>query len=843
MRRFLTYVLCSVLLGFSISMPAQNLPALQKDGTITTGALSNGISFYLVTNSTMKGVADFALVRKGMTDSLAARSELSSLPHFNKTVPYKFLSRKGIGCRPDGYISYVEDATLFRFDDVPMFDVAASDTTLLMLFDIIAAKPCPHAVVISGDINPAAIIEKMKVFSLMVPSRTTSYQPKAYSWTPAEETDYSFVPSPVASVEVDFRSPRTPADQMNTIQPFISKLFSLELADLVKYRLRESLVSRDIPVRSISVRNIGSGESSGDEHFVVKVEMAEDQLIPATMALSSTLAELGTKPIGKDEYRSYRERVLKSLAKSPTNEEMVLQCVSNYLFGGDLTTSPTKVKYFTSKNMSVESEAALFNNYTSALLGDTDDATVRWPGSSDEYDEWTYQMVFKSTWNVVAMLDKPTYYWTVSARDTSTFGADKGKTKLKNIAAEPMSGGDMWTFANGMRVIYKKMATGGKFCYSMMIKGGFSTVRDLPWGEGAFFSDMMGLHRIAGLSPGSFEKVLRANGIDFQTKVSASDMRICGSAPSNHYALVVKALLSVANERKMDLSGFEAYRKMEISMMDRSPLDSLMYPENNYTEVKAPAGLAPTTLSDAEAYFSKEFLRCSDGVIVFVGDLPVETVQKYLAKTIGGFRISKSVTPRSVASLNLRAGTTTFTGNGDTPGVSIGIAGAYPFSTENSMAFKSACLSLARRLSGEMAQLGYHVRMDNRFFTFPREVADVRLTLTPVPESGLPEGVEVGTEPEKVLIAARKTIDEVLSGPISGPELASCKALLANDYSISLADPANYADAILMRYSSGKDVLTSYNEKINGISADKIKEVFSALAGGMRVEYVVKPNE
>ena len=192
---------------------------------------------------------------------------------------------------------------------------------------------------------------------------------------------------------------------------------------------------------------------------------------------------------------------------------------------------------------------------------------------------------------------------------------------------------------------------------------------------------MMGLHRIAGLSPGSFEKVLRANGIDFQTKVSASDMRICGSAPSNHYALVVKALLSVANERKMDLSGFEAYRKMEISMMDCSPLDSLMYPENNYTEVKAPAGLAPTTLSDAEAYFSKEFLRCSDGVIVFVGELPVETVQKYLAKTIGGFRISKSVTPRSVASLNLRAGTTTFTGNGDTPSVSIGIAGAYPFST------------------------------------------------------------------------------------------------------------------------------------------------------------------
>ena len=149
MRSSILYILiCSVLLGISISVPAQNLPALQKDGTITVGELANGISYYLVTNASMKGVADFALVRKGMSDTLSARSDISSLPHFNKTNPFNFLSRKGIGCRPEGYISYIDDATLFRFDDVPMFDAAAADTTLLMLFDIIASQPKRHAVII-----------------------------------------------------------------------------------------------------------------------------------------------------------------------------------------------------------------------------------------------------------------------------------------------------------------------------------------------------------------------------------------------------------------------------------------------------------------------------------------------------------------------------------------------------------------------------------------------------------------------------------------------------------------------------------------------------------------------
>ena len=58
-----------------------------------------------------------------------------------------------------------------------------------------------------------------------------------------------------------------------------------------------------------------------------------------------------------------------------------------------------------------------------------------------------------------------------------------------------------------------------------------------------------------------------------------------------------------------------------------------------------------------------------------------------------------------------------------------------------------------------------------------------------------------------------------------------------------MADPGNYADAILMRYSAGKDVLTGYADKIKAVSADKVKEIFGSLSEGMRIEYVVKPQE
>ena len=844
MRSLFKSFFCSVLLGISISMPAQNLPALQKDASITQGELANGISYYLVANPSLKGVADFALVRKGMCDTLAAREELVSLPHFNKTVPYKFLSRKGIGCRPDGYISFRDDVTIFRFDDVPMFDAAAADTTLLMLFDIIASQSCKHAVIVSGDIKPADIMEKMNVFALMVPSRTPSYTAPEYSWTPSDATTWSFTASDRPSIEVDFRSPRTPADQMNTILPFISELFSRELSEIVNSRLRESFLSRRIPVNGIDIKYVGSAAGPGDEHFIVGVDMPEDQIIQASMALASTLAGLGTGGVGLDEYKAARESVLNQLSKAQSNDDLVRKCISEYLYGADLASNATKAKYFLSRNMSIEAEQKLFNGYVTALLEDTENASVRWKGSLEDYDEWIYQMMFKSTWNGISMLEKPSYSWNVSSKDTLGFWGDRNKSKLKTTAVEPVSGGEMWTFANGMRVIYKKMATGGRFTYAMMIKGGLSSVRDLSKGEGAFFSDMLEMHYLAGVSGTDFLKVLKANGIDMKFNVNTTDLRICGSAPSGKYPLVAKALLSVANYRKPNADAFDAYRNLELSMLKPAVLDSLMYPGYNYSEVKTPSGLSPNTLKDAESYFSREFLRCNDGVIVIVGDFNSEELQKYLAKCMGGFRVSRNVAVRQPLSYKMRKGVSTYTVDGDPAGITIGMAAAQPFTTESYMAFRTAALALKRRLCGVMAEQGYCVGMSQKFATVPQEAVELVITLNPVPEEGLPAGVKGGSgQVGDVLLTARKVIDEVFSNPVNSAELGACKSLLANEYSTQVADPANYADAILMRYSGGKDVLTSYNDRINAVTAEKVKEIFGALSEGMRIEYVVKPQE
>ncbi len=832
-----------MLLVFSISMPAQDLPALQRDPSITTGSLPNGISYYLVTDSAMKGVADFALVRRGMTDTLAARRELSELPHFTKVKPYEYLSSKGIGLRKEGYISYEGDATIFRFEDVPVFDKGVSDTTLLMLFDLIAVQPRQHAVIVVGDIKTSEIIERMNVFSLMVLSRNPDYARPEYKWVPGSSTEYSFTGSGESSLTVDFRSPRTPPEQMNTIQPFISELFLRELKEVVYSRLYESLISRNIPASRLSVKYTGSADSPCDEHFTVMVETSGNQVLPATMAVSSTLSEIASKGIGPDEYRTAREAVLGELSKPQDKDGLVRRCISSYLYGADLSSPSSKAGFFSSRNMSPDAELSLFNNYSKALLGAVENAFVSWSGNPEDYDEWLYDLAFKTTWNGVSMLAKPTYRWKVSAADTSGFYSDRNKLKIKNTATEPVSGGQMFTFSNGIRVIYKQMATGGRFSYSLMLKGGLSSVKDLPYGEGAFFSDVLPLYDVAGLSGRDFDKVLKANGVEMKCKVSVSDMRLYGTAPSNRLSLVLKSLLSVANSRKMNERAFESYRKMESAGLEKACLDSLMYPGYNYAEVKTPSGLTAGILKNADAFFSNQFIRVNDGVLVLVGDLPAESMQKILVRYLGGFRVSRSSLPRQIVPYKMRTGVMTYTMKGSPVGISIGMAGAIPFTTENYMAFRIAGMALKRRITGAMARQGYSVELSDRFSIYPQEAVEMIFNLSPVSDEGLPESVsDASGHPMRALTDARRAVEEVLSEPMSTAELNACKSLITNEWSTFLSDPSNYMDVILLLFSVGKDVLTDYTKRIGSVSADKVKEIFGALSEGMRIEYVVKPQ-
>ena len=122
---------------------------MPADQAVTAGVLPNGLSYYIVSNTYEKGLADFALIQKTGTlsvpDSLTvdsdavkvARQALTSLPRLKNDSPQDFFIRHGAVPGRNGYVSVSEDATVFRFPGVRLSDhKAVLDSALVVLLDI-----------------------------------------------------------------------------------------------------------------------------------------------------------------------------------------------------------------------------------------------------------------------------------------------------------------------------------------------------------------------------------------------------------------------------------------------------------------------------------------------------------------------------------------------------------------------------------------------------------------------------------------------------------------------------------------------------------------------------------
>ena len=139
-KTVLHFATLSVLLAASFALSAQELPTFGQEAGISSGHFANGLSYYIVPNTTSKGYANFALVQKGADNQDDARAALG----------YSFLASKGVGYTRNGYITYEASSAVYSFEDVPTFQSVALDSTIVLLFDIVSKYKGEQAIIACG---------------------------------------------------------------------------------------------------------------------------------------------------------------------------------------------------------------------------------------------------------------------------------------------------------------------------------------------------------------------------------------------------------------------------------------------------------------------------------------------------------------------------------------------------------------------------------------------------------------------------------------------------------------------------------------------------------------------
>lgn len=869
MKNLRKYTLACLLTALlPITVPSAELPTLPTSKNISSGTLANGINYYIVSNPTYKGMADIALVQKagsgdespdlrGMA-TVNARGSLADLPHFmDKTTPFTYLKGKALHPRKQGFVDVTSDASVYRFENLVLARKdEIVDSTLLLVFDIIgrdAGKmganyaPENQAVIISGDINESEVRGKMDMLSMFVARRQRVHKASEYHWQESEGPEIRNVQTWNRNViSAEYRYPRTAEGDMATVLPLVTSRYASELGILLRKRLTVALAKAKVPYSSIDFSYQSSADRNGDELFRVSIATSQDFLGKAAGVLSGTLASIDAHGVSPDEFRDIENELNLTLSDRYgssviENSRYVDKCVSAFLYGSSLSSDQDNLRFFDSRNMDAETSAGLFNNFTAALIDRTRNLTLICESSSPAADDLKIKDIFSSSWPGAPAAAQRSF-----SADTTSLRKPSGKTKIRLISPEPLYGGEMWTFTNGMKVIYKRVPGSGNFHYSWIFKGGFSNMQGLKMGESAYLGDLLGTYRIAGMPGADFMEMVRSNGITMDISSSISEFSISGSARSSKIQLLVKSLLSLAESRSPDAEAYRYFRSCE-ELRNSTPsveskLDSIMNIDLTMSEYKRKVLLADDLQTRAGKYYDETLSRSSDGALIIVGDIDVNVLKKILLQYIGSFKTEKAYAYRSRNRRSAVTSRTTVFARAEEPAIGISLSAPINYTAENYMAANIAASAMEEAVASAVSQAGWTVSASDEVRMFPEESLTIEMILTQARSEGLPASMIRVDSSDVVLELARQAIGKLGDGGLSSDGLKVGKTMLYNYFESWKSDPATMARMLALRYSYGKDLVTDYKSKISGVNASSVNPILSSLASGGIAEYVVRKN-
>lgn len=807
----------------SVGAGAQKLASLPQAQEIVTGVLPNGLSYYLVTNGYSKGFADFALVRKSPAADNVSRGALSELPHFQNHSPYQYLAKNGSGHGKFGYRESSASSELFIFPDVPVSDKSVSDTTLLMLFDISATSPYEQAVIVSGDIKVSEIKERMNVFSMMVTPRQSVPEQASYEWIPSDGIVVETLQDPLtslATISLTYRAPRTPAESMNTILFHVTDRFSTQLGAVLERRCAIALKESGIPYTGLSYDYSSSADGPGDETYRVSLTVKYEDQDRAVSSIASVFSALDSDGATSREYRDVKSEPLQ------TNEQYVRKCIAAYLYNADLASPSTVDSFFTSRDLDQDRELSLFNNFVSAIFDPyrnlTIAVTVR---DSSMVDAEAVRKAFSEGWERPSGAD-----FSIRSLKSVKLPDPGSKTKFRLAAKDNITGGETWTFANGLKVIVRNdPSMKGRFAYAFQFNGAAANVPDL-----------FRCYDIAGISGTSFRDMLQSEGIVMRSEASQYGLLLSGEASVSQTDILLRSILAIAYEHKADDRAV-SYERQCRALADIRLKES---EEEIFARMDAMqrTGDAIQPQKEDKGYYSRQFAKFNDGMIVLTGDFDDAVLKKSLSRYLSACKSSGTLSSRAYTPYSFRSGSVTYTvpseesimGEGFT-GTYVLMSAALPYSLEREASFRVAEAIIEKAIANELAGTGYYAEFEWKVDILPVEKCEIRIRSHRTDLAGLPADV-YPLSPIPALSAIRTALKDLQA---SDADVKLYKALLTAEYETRYSKPETYLPAVVLRYSAGKDVVTSYKDKIGAVSASSVNEVLQAIAGGSRVEYVI----
>lgn len=769
----------------SLNLYAQPLPGLKADGAIVRGKLENGVRYALWPDASFKDCFTISLMRK---DSLCFQERFSK-------------ARKSTAIDSVLFLAFTDTKEAIARQP----DQIGSDNTVIL---------------VTGDFKKDDMLARLQHLSVALPSHQSSWKREERQALEDIEPTLTVrkMQSGHALLRYSLFVPALPEALQATIVPTVSERSWSMLQQITQRRLELALERGNIAYGGIRVRHKAARKVESHDTFTLEVAVEEDKVALTVAHLCRVLNDIRSGLVEKNEVEAAANRFLfgrfdRQLRPVPLHTR-TFRLYYSYLYPGDLASEHEKTRFFTSKKYNAKADKKRFDRFASRMIR----IPSRWIAPEEDY-----ALAIDS----IGSAGGPH----LNFQDTSAFAGSTHSCKLTRNIAEGTTGGSMYFFENGTRVIFKKRACEGRFYYSYIFDGGLSRLSDpggMAWTEDLFYAG-----RINGYAAKDFISLLAAGGIDLQFSASYSAVMLSGSCPEKKLSSLLKALIALTGhfrvaeedlDYRLRCAGIPFYQ--DESEQARRQVSGLLHPEFAWNPDRETAGATVDNLREVSALLRETFRSTQHATLFLQGNLAERRLTRKLRRFMDQFPTDGRSLRRNYATMLTASGTTRVGDIGDDKAMLITSSFNYGTGMEQQLT-KELALALAQdRLRDSLAAIGVRCRISEQVIHQPVENVELSIRL-----SG---------SPMQALRIVNECLREMGDGNV--PEAAFQQAA-AELYARILAQersPFYWSDIVYNRLVYGKDYRNRTKQILDRLTREDVSRFCEQWQRAGRVEYVLE---
>lgn len=500
-------------------------------------------------------------------------------------------------------------------------------------------RPDLQAVIVVGDIDPAALEIKIKSVFATIPkqmkikSRTyfnpdLPQSPKVFV---LQDKEYN-----KTRVTIDLLDKSLPKEYRQTSVPFVEEFMKESISRLLGDRLRSSVIEKNLPISNIRISWGNFMEISSLTSFTVTYETLPEAVYSTITFIGSEIKNIASQGFSNQEFEVAKEMYLRKLEslylnRSNLPNNIYMQRALNSFFSG-YSLASIELKYEFMKGSITGMSLQQLNEYSAAVLGNRNNAVIscKYPSIKDLQPITEAKILSAYNDNsLTGPVEAPAKSEEVA---WPKFTHPQKSASILSETEDPSTNSKILVLSNGATVIFKNnYAAKDTVSVKAVGKGGFSITPYTNLEMENFINGMIDIGGWGNISKPNMLRLFSYYNMDFGSRINSNTQEVNGFSDLSNIEKLFQVVNMAFVSPRSDERAFDNYKKEKVFgkvYLNLSPKeafrDSIEFYNNSNKAYIAPMDIETVKEIQYAPLFSsckKLFSNAADFVFVFIGNI------------------------------------------------------------------------------------------------------------------------------------------------------------------------------------------------------------------------------